>query len=387
MLLVSVADMLSAYLVIEMQALAFYILASFRRNSAFSTEAGLKYFIAGSFISGIFLLGCALIYGVVGTLNFTNLNLILGFYFIGESNYLMFFLSLGILLITITLLFKLSAAPFHFWSPDVYDGAPLASTIAFSIVPKVALFHFTIKWLTLVLENFTELKVLLLVSGLLSAFIGAFFAIRQKRLKRLIIHSSIAQSGFLIAALSSNSINNLTAIYFFLVIYVITSVLIWSQIANFNTVTTNTLRFLNRAQSPIFVSGLANAYRINIVQSISIIIIFFSIAGIPPFSGFLAKFLIVFGLIESHQLAGALLLVLISAISVFYYLKVIKIVFFEIQNLNTQNNFMQVVLRTVYFYLDCFIVALFLFSLVFLFFYPSYLLIGCNNIVLGSFYF
>ena len=131
LLLVSVADMLSAYLVIEMQALAFYILASFRRNSAFSTEAGLKYFIAGSFISGVFLLGCALIYGVVGTLNFTNLNLILGFYFVGESNYLMFFLSLGILLITVTLLFKLSAAPFHFWSPDVYDGAPLASTVIF----------------------------------------------------------------------------------------------------------------------------------------------------------------------------------------------------------------------------------------------------------------
>jgi len=230
-------------------------------------------------------------------------------------------------------------------------------------------------------------KFLLLFSGLLSAFFGAFFAIRQKRLKRLIIYSSIAQNGFLIAALSSNSINSLTAILFFIIIYVVTSTLIWSFISNFNTFQAHILGFLNYVQSPIFVSSLANLYRTNVVNASALIIIFFSVAGIPPFSGFLAKFLIVFGLVEANQLLGALLLVLISAVSVFYYLKVIKIVCFETPMLTTQKNYIQVVFRTAYFYGDSVVLALSLFFLVYVFFSPAYLLVGCNKIVLGSFYF
>ena len=245
-LLVNAVDMLSTYLVIEMQALAFYILACFRRNSAFSTEAGLKYFISGSYISGIFLLGCSIIYVTFGTLAFSDLNYLLAFSLTGEFESLSFFFLIGTLLITITLLFKLSAVPFHFWSPDVYEGAPLASTIIFSTIPKLALFHFLIKWITLVGEQFNELRPVLLILGLLSAVVGAFFAIRQKRLKRLIIYSSISQSGFLFAALSSNSLSSVVGIYFFLVIYLITSVLVWNQIASFYTSQSEVLGFFNR---------------------------------------------------------------------------------------------------------------------------------------------
>jgi NADH-quinone oxidoreductase subunit N len=140
LLLFSVFDLISAYLVIEMQALAFYVLASYKRNSSFSTEAGLKYFISGSFISGIFLLGCSLIYGAVGTLNFNDLSLLLSFKLNGSLENLNYILTLGVLLIVFTLLFKISAAPFHFWSPDVYDGSPLATTIVFSIFPKLVIF-------------------------------------------------------------------------------------------------------------------------------------------------------------------------------------------------------------------------------------------------------
>ena len=150
LLLVSSCDLISTYLVIEMQALCFYILASFRRNSAFSTEAGLKYFIAGAFISGIFLLGASLVYGSLGTLNFNTLSLLLSFNLNTDLIYIKMFSLVGILLITITLLFKVAAAPFHFWAPDVYEGAPLSSTIVFSILPKLVIFSFFIKWLCVI---------------------------------------------------------------------------------------------------------------------------------------------------------------------------------------------------------------------------------------------
>lgn len=128
-----------------MQALAFYVLASYKRDSAFSTEAGLKYFISGSFISGIFLLGCLLVYGSMGTLNFNDISLLLAFKLDCSLVYLNYILILGILLVVFTLLFKISAAPFHFWSPDVYDGSPLATTVAFSILPKIIIFTFLIR--------------------------------------------------------------------------------------------------------------------------------------------------------------------------------------------------------------------------------------------------
>ena len=232
LLLLNSTDMISAYLVIEMQTLCFYILASFTRNSAFSTDAGLKYFIAGAFISGIFLLGCSLLYGGLGTLNFNSLTLLLAYPLENEYLALNNFVLLGVLCITITFLFKLGAAPFHFWVPDVYEGAPLATTILFTILPKLAIFYFLIKWLLIVATSFHIILDLVYLSGLLSIFIGAIFAIRQKKIKRLLIFSSISQIGFLIAVLSVLNLNTITSIYFFLVVYLLTSLLIWSQITN-----------------------------------------------------------------------------------------------------------------------------------------------------------
>ena len=205
LLLVSSYDFISAYLVIEMQALCFYVLASFRRNSAFSTEAGLKYFISGSFISCIFLFGCSLIYGALGTLNFNSLNLLLSFPLSDDLIYIKYMVMVGSLFIFITLLFKIAAAPFHFWSPDVYEGAPLSSTVIFSIIPKLVIFNFFIKCIGAFSQIFYEFQTFFLVIGLLSIFVGTFFALSQKRIKRLVIYSSIAQVGFLVAALATNT--------------------------------------------------------------------------------------------------------------------------------------------------------------------------------------
>jgi proton-translocating NADH-quinone oxidoreductase chain N len=145
LLMISSSDLISFYLVIEMQSLCFYILSSFKRDSSFSTEAGLKYFISGAFISGFFLFGCSLLYGCLGTLNFNNLSILLAFPFDTFDSSLQYFLIGGILCITSTLLFKVTCAPFHFWSPDVYEGSPLSSTIVFSIIPKISIFYFFIK--------------------------------------------------------------------------------------------------------------------------------------------------------------------------------------------------------------------------------------------------
>lgn len=385
LLLTNCSDMISVYLIIELQALAFYVLASFRRDSAFSTEAGLKYFIAGSFISGIFLFGCSLIYGVFGTLNFNSLLLLLSFPI--ENIKLYYLLLIGILLVTTTFLFKISAAPFHFWSPDVYEGAPLASTVIFSIVPKFALLHFFIKWLSIVSSSFIEISYILLFSGILSVLLGAFFAIRQKRLKRFILFSSIAQIGFIVCSLSLTSLNSIVAIYFFLFIYVITSIIVWSHVSIFYSFKEKISEFYNKTNTTLFLSNLSNFFKVNKLWSFSFIVIFFSIAGIPPLSGFLSKIFILFGLIEANQIMGAFVVVIISSISVFYYLRVIKILFFEskVSKLKIENS--QIIFNSNLFNLDCLLISIGLFALMYLFFYPSYLLLACQSITLGSFYF
>lgn len=386
LLLISSSDMISAYLVIEMQALSFYVLASFRRTSAFSTEAGLKYFISGAFISGIFLFGCSIIYGVLGTLNFTNLSLLLSFPLENDLVSLNTFLFIGVLMITITFLFKLSVVPFHFWSPDVYEGSPLASTVIFSIIPKFAIFSFFIKWLSIILPSFPLISNFLLFCGLLSVFFGAFFAIRQKRLKRLVIYSSIAQVGFLIAALSINSLNSLVSVYFFLSIYIITSIAIWTNFSLFYQFKDKINKLKSLSSTPLFLSSLSNFFNFNSLWSISFIIIFFSIAGIPPLSGFLSKIFVLFSIVEANNVLGSLILVLISAVSVFYYLRIIKIFFFESKDLSFNKQF-QIVFNTPLFDLECLLLCSCLFLLIFFFFYPSFLLLICQYIVLSSFYF
>jgi len=375
LLLVSSYDLISAYLIIEMQALCFYVLASFRRTSAFSTEAGLKYFVSGSFISCVFLFGCSLIYGGLGTLNFNELNLLLSFPF--EENYtnIYYFIIIGVLFVTITLLFKISAAPFHFWAPDVYEGSPLSTTIIFSIIPKFVIFSFFIRWLSAIGLAFFDIKFVLVFAGLCSVFIGTFFAIQQKRLKRLFIYSSIAQVGFLVMALSTQSVDGLSSIFFFLTLYIVTSVVVWSHITLFQTFQTRSNLFYNKNLTPLFLSSLSNIFKTNPVWAVSFVIIFFSIAGVPPLSGFLSKIFILFGLVQEKAIFEAVLLILISAISVFYYLRVIKTVFFEAKEVKSNNSQLQTIFKLEIFEADVNIIAICLFLLIFIFFYLTLLLL------------
>jgi NADH-quinone oxidoreductase subunit N len=385
LLLTSSCDLLSTYLLIEMQALCFYILASFRRSSAFSTEAGLKYFISGSFISGLFLFGASLIYGCLGTLNFNHLSLLLSFSLNEELIVFKYFVLLGILLITIVLLFKIASAPFHFWAPDVYEGAPLSSTIIFSILPKLVIFSFFMKWVSVICCFFTEIKDIFVFIGVISVAVGTFFALRQKRMKRLVIYSSIAQIGFLVAALACGSADGFASIFFFLIIYILSSVLIWNHITFYYEFEAyeNELSY----GTPLFLTSLSNLVSMNRLWAFSFLVIFFSIAGIPPASGFLAKIYVIYSLIDADQLMGAIFLIMMSAISVYYYLRVVKVIYFESKGLVPDSYKFKTVYTTNLLSFDSILIAVCLFLLVFFFFYPTTLLLLCQYLVINSFWF
>ena len=382
-LLINSSDILSAYLIIEMQALCFYILASFKRNSSFSTEAGLKYFISGSFISGVFLLGASLIYGCLGSLNFNILSWLLTFDFSSDFIILRILIIIAICLITFTLCFKIAAAPFHFWSPDVYEGSPLASTLIFSIIPKISLFVFFIRWLLTISIFFLQIKFLFIITGILSVFFGTFFAIRQKRLKRLVIYSSIAQVGFLIIPFFILNVDSFSYLIFYLFIYLITSILVWGNLVFFFDSFNYFKNYSLKTSQTFFVSNLSGLSKVNKLQSLSFILIFFSISGIPPFPGFLAKIFIFFNLLDFKQFLGAFVLILINIISVYYYIRIIKVIFFETKNINPNNLEFQMTYPIYFYQANFFVLACLLTLLVFIFVYPTFFFMLAHYAILG----
>jgi NADH-quinone oxidoreductase subunit N len=384
-ILISAYDLISAYLAIEMQALCFYILSSFRRNSAFSTEAGLKYFIAGSFVSSIFLLGSCLIYGALGTLNFHNLNIILSFSFDESYIYLKSMVLLGGLFIFITLFFKVAAAPFHFWSPDIYEGSPLSSTVVFSILPKVAIFNFFIKCSCFLSLLFYEFQYLFLIISIISISVGTLLTLRQKRIKRLFIYSSIAQVGFIIAALSSCSLDGLVSIYFFLFIYILTSILVWNFITQFYVAQQDVNKQTNGTLNPVFVSSFSNFFTINKISSFSFLATLFSIAGIPPFCGFLAKILVLLSLVNANFFYTSFTIVIISSISAFYYIRIVKAFFFETKDVKIKNKTTQTTFLSSFLDFQAYIAAICTMLLIFFFFFPGTLILLSHYAVLNSF--
>ena len=385
LLLISATDMLAVYLAIELQALSFYIMASFLRQSAFSSEAGLKYFILGSAFSGFFLFGCSIIYGIFGTLNFNYLAIILlDNLFLTGLNDLQLLVAFAFLLISSTFLFKLAVAPFHFWAPDVYDGIPLSSTIIFSVLPKLGTVYFLIKWISIVAVFFKPISLVLMYCGIISLFIGSIFALLQTRLKKLIIYSSIAQIGYVIISFFQLSLNSIISIYFFLFIYLITLILIWNTITLLFFSSEKLLRFTQKVTNQgLFISFLQSLSTQHFIWALFISCIFFSIAGIPPFSGFLAKFLILQVLIEAKAIICASTVVLISLLTLFYYLRLIKIVFFEPILLKTKNNSALTILNSQSLITSTHLSAFLMFFLLFFFIEPNFLLIVCNLIALS----
>lgn len=316
-LLISSSDLLSAYLAIELQALSFYVLASFQRRSVFSTEAGLKYFILGAFSSGLILYGFSLIYGVTGSTNLSDLRCFcLNGSFEGSN-----VLVIGIIFLMAGFLFKIAAFPFHMWSPDVYEGAPSSSTTFFAVVPKLAILVFFSRILLYSFPQYGNIWGNILVfSGLGSIVYAAFVAIKQDSLKRLLAYSSVGHVGFILVALSTNTLEGLEALFFYSVVYMVTSIPTWGLVVS-------CMEGKNKAQNNIItLAGLATS---SPLMAFLGAVALFSLAGIPPLAGFYSKVFIFFLAIKTSMYFVAFLVLGLSVISTFYYIFVIKTIYFE----------------------------------------------------------
>ena len=320
LLLISSYDLISMYLAIELQSFCSYILSSFKRNSEFSAESGLKYFILGAFSSGFLLFGCSLVYGFTGVTNYELISLLLvntDYNSLHNSGIIV-----GIVFILVSFLFKLSAAPFHLWSPDVYEGSPTSTTAFFAIVPKLGLLIFFFR---LFFESFyvflPPLQYLLVISSISSMLIGSFGAIWQIKIKRLLAFSAISHVGYMLIGLSCCSVESIYAVIFYAIIYVFMSVSSFCLLF--------TIRKNNSLKKIKYIEDISTISRVNPFMAICFAITFFSIAGVPPFAGFFSKMFLFFSAISQSLYLLAFIGVLTSVVSCFYYLRIIQITYFE----------------------------------------------------------
>nr|WJW71310.1 NADH dehydrogenase subunit 2 [Macrocystis pyrifera] len=318
-LLISSYDLLSVYLSMEFLSLIFYVLAAWKKNSYFSAEAGLKYFILGSVASIFFLFGASLIYFVMGTTNLGSLALLTENLIETSS-----FMCLGIVCVVSALLFKIGAAPYHMWVADVYEGAPTLVGFIFAVIPKFSFFvvilrlSFTSFWsfFPSLWENF------FCICGLFSLFIGCVCGLGETKIKRLLAFSSVGHVGFLCLGLASGNIEGIQAVLFYLSIYMFTAVFLWVYIIylDLSSNTGNTL---------LTFSNSIGLVRSNPLMGFGVALMIFSLAGIPPFGGFFAKLNIFVSLVDSSFYIISIFVVITSVISAFYYIRLIKIFYFE----------------------------------------------------------
>jgi len=311
-LMISSNDLMSFYLGLELQSLALYILASIDRDNLKSNESGIKYFILSALSSGLLLYGCSLLYGFTGSTNFEEINLKMELDNTGAI-FAMVFILVG-------LAFKVSAVPFHMWTPDVYQGSPSSVTSFFAVVPKVAGIAILIRFLQIPFEQLIDQwKNILVFMSLASMILGAVAAIGQTNIKRLIAYSSIGHIGFALAGISTGSTTGYTSSIFYMSIYVIMNLGVFSCI------------FLMKKDGKYCedIEDLSGISKQNPLLAISFLIIMFSLAGIPPLAGFFAKFYVFMSVIESKMYTLAIVGLLSTVISAFYYLRIIKIIYFD----------------------------------------------------------
>lgn len=322
-LLIQVNDFLLLYLALEFQSLIFYILASFNRTSEFSTEAGLKYFVLGAFSSALLLFGMSIIYGLTGTTNLTDFTLLFLDININNTS-ITKGVNIGIICIIIALLFKLSAAPFHIWAPDVYEGSITSVTALFAIIPKIIILNLLIKLLIVTFYDFILIwRNILLVSIICSSIIGTLSAFKQLKWKKFIAYSSISHVSFWLLALYSGDIAGCASIYFYVIIYIIMLFIVFITILNTQIFTYPVLTQIR------FFENFTSLINLNPLLSIILTLVLFSMAGIPPMAGFFAKFAILMVSLQSKIYSILILIILLNCVACFYYLRIIKIIYFD----------------------------------------------------------
>ena len=320
--ILKVYDLLTMYLLIELQSLTFYILASFKRSSEFSTEAGLKYFVLGAFSSALLLFGSSILYSLTGLTNFSDFNIFFTGFLIQDS-ILYLSITLSISFIVIALLFKLSAAPFHMWSPDVYEGSPTSTTAFFSLFPKLIVGTLLLRFTFFSFYDFFLVwKTIFFWSAILSLIFGSLGAIVQKKWKRFLAYSSINHIGFILIGFLSGEDSGLFSIIFYLIIYIVTTVAIFSFVIDFRTF------MYPKSYQVRYISRIVNLSKTNSLAALSLTIILFSTAGIPPLSGFFSKLFILLNGMQNGVYSLVIFTILMSGIACFYYIRIVKLVYF-----------------------------------------------------------
>ena len=349
--MVSSNDLILFYLGLELQSLSLYILASIDRDNLRSTESGIKYFVLSALSSGLLLYGCSLLYGFTGSTNFEVIANQLN----KENTGAVF----AMVFILVGLAFKVSAVPFHMWTPDVYEGAPTSITSYFAVVPKVAGLALLIKFMFVPFSNILlEWQTIIIFISIASMILGAVAAMVQKNFKRLLAYSSIGHIGYALAGVATGAISGYQSAIVYISIYVIMNIGAFSC-----------LYLLKKdEQYKENISDLSGISKKHPLLAISLLIILFSLAGVPPLGGFFAKFYVFVAVLEKEMYALAIIGLLTTVMSAFYYLKIIKTIYFDdsiITFESTKNRSAQVSV-----FASCTILITF-------FLYPSFL----NNLV------
>ena len=394
LLLCSANDFLTAYLAIEVQSLSFYIMAAFKKNSSFSVEAGLKYFVLGSFSSALLLFGISLLYGALGTFNFDDINslflsltpgtlgdaTLIDLKDINEDN-----LKTGIfefepamvlfslVLVLISLFFKLAVAPLHVWSPDVYENSPTSSTIFFAVISKLSILVLLLRIFNIshLHAFFYNWRYFIVGLAVLSVLAGTFAAIEQRKLKSLLAYSSVSHIGYILISFSAGTIEGIQSLYFYIIIYMLAGLCVWSIFLLLR------IKAVYQQKANKDLTDLTLLYKSNNFISFCFSTVLFSIAGFPPLIGFFAKLGIFLSAIETSMYFVATIAILTSVISTFYYIRIIKIMYFEkviVSHLFMPLNFIQ-----------SFIIICVFFLLIYLFINPTLLYLLSYKLSLLSF--
>jgi NADH-quinone oxidoreductase subunit N len=314
MMMISANDLIALYVGVELQSLALYVIAAMQRDNAKSSEAGLKYFVLGALSSGMMLYGMSLVYGFSGTVSFEGIAAAVA---AGKPSLGLVF---GLVFVAAGLAFKISAVPFHMWTPDVYEGAPTAVTAFFAAAPKMAAMAMTVRLFMGAFPGAVgDWRQIIIFVAIASMALGAFAAIGQQNIKRLLAYSSIANMGFALVGLAAGTVDGVQGVLIYMAIYLATT------LGTFACV----LMMRRDGLMVETIDDLAGLSRSNPWMAFALAMLMFSLAGIPPLAGFWAKFYVFLAAVNAKLYVLAVIGVLTSVIGAYYYLRIIKVMYFD----------------------------------------------------------
>ena len=314
MMMISASDLIGLYVGLELQSLALYVVAAFDRDNPRSTEAGLKYFVLGALSSGMLLYGGSLVYGFTGTVSYTGIAEAV------KGGHPGIGLIIGLVFVAAGVAFKISAVPFHMWTPDVYEGAPTPVAAFFASAPKMAAMAMTVRIFVGALPGaLHDWQQIIVFMAIASMALGAFAAIGQSNIKRLLAYSSIANMGYALVGLAAGTPAGVQGVMTYMAIYLATTLAAFACVL-----------MMNRNGKPVEEIGeLAGLSRTNGWMAFAMSMMMFSLAGIPPLAGFWAKWYVFLAAIEAKLYVLAVVGVITSVVGAYYYLRIVKVIYFD----------------------------------------------------------